>query len=353
MDNKRMLRYFFVMILTVGLFGFTQVSQVQAKGAGFTVSAELPDNQYDDSLSSFDLLMKPGQQQTLKVTIENLENTNQKIKASANTGYTSQSGFESFNKHHLGDLTTAAYRFDQIFDGSQMIDLKPHQAKTVTFQVTMPDKAYQGILEGALYFKNTKADSVQQTNQAGFNIKNYYAIAIGVILREHANTHVQPDLKLRQIRVSEHNDVHEPAVLAKLENTQPATTGRMTINAQVARKKDLKTLFGYKSGNHSMATKSHFEYAIPLGNRWINPGKYHLHLVAQSKQQTWTFERDFEISTGQALQMNRKNKQVWWIWLIILLLILFIIVLVTTYYLGYRRRKKQDEKQLNNQNPRQ
>ena len=68
--------------------------------------------------------------------------------------------------------------------------------------------------------------------------------------------------------------------------------------------------------------------------------------MAKSDQKTWVFDQDFEITVGQAMKLNRKNKNLWWIWLIILLIIIFIILLITTYYLGYRRRKKQDEKQI-------
>ncbi|MFL2064213.1 DUF916 and DUF3324 domain-containing protein [Latilactobacillus sakei] len=319
---------------------------VQAMGAGFTISANVPDNQYNNAVSSFDLVMKPNQTETLAVTLENLENNTKIIKASANTAYTTEAGSEAFDKHRPGRLSQAEYQFSDIFDAPQTITLKPKETKTVNFKVTMPANFYSGVLKGALYFKDTKAGATQETDQKGFSITNYYAMALGVVLREHPKVHIPADLKLRRIRVSETNYLHEPAILAKLENVKPGTPGAMTINAKVSKHKGSKTLFGYQREGITMATNSSFEYGIPLGDSWINPGKYHLHLVAKSSQKTWVFDRDFEISVNQAMQMNRKNKNLWWIWLIVLLIIIFIILLITTYYLGYRRRKKQDEKQI-------
>ncbi|WGI19104.1 DUF916 and DUF3324 domain-containing protein [Latilactobacillus sakei] len=315
-------------------------------GAGFTVSANIPDNQYDNALTSFDLVMKPNQTETLAVTLENLEDNTKTIDASANTGYTTVSGSEAFDKYHPGSLSQAEYQFSQIFDQPQVITLKPRETKTVNFKVTMPAKLYNGVLKGALYFKDTKAGSHQKTDQQGFSVDNYYAMALGVILREHPNSHVLPELKLRRIRISGTNYLNEPAILAKLQNIAPATPGAMTISATVSKHKGSKVLFGNKREGITMATNSSFEYGIPLGNNWISPGKYHLHLVAKSDQKTWVFDQDFEITVGQAMKLNRKNKDLWWIWLIILLIIIFIILLITTYYLGYRRRKKQDEKQM-------
>ncbi len=348
-EGERMKKLHILMLSLIGLFLLPLIMDmqtVQAAGAGFTVSANIPDNQYNEALSSFDLVMKPNQTKTLSVVIENLEDNTKTISAAANTGYTTDSGTEAFDKHNPGKLSQAEYQFSQLFDQPQMITLKPKETKTVNFKVKMPDQLYAGVLKGALYFKDTKAGSTQGTDQQGFSVKNYYAMAIGVVLREHPNIHTPANLKLRRIRVSETNYLHEPTVLAKLENVRAATPGAMTVNAKVSKHKGSKTLFGYQREGITMATNSSFEYGIPLGDSWINPGKYHLHLVAKSSQKTWVFDRDFEISVNQAMQMNRKNKNLWWIWLIILLIIIFIILLITTYYLGYRRRKKQDEKQI-------
>lgn len=345
---KKLISSLLISLLTIVLALVVELKpqSVYAEGAGFTVSANIPDNQYDDSLSSFDLVMKPSQTQTLSVTVENLENDTKTLKASANTAYTTVAGTEAFDKHHPGKLSQAEYQFSDIFEAPQTIKLKPHETKNVYFKVTMPTKPYDGLLKGAFYFKDTEADSTQQTNKKGFSVSNYYALAVSVVLREHPKVHIPADLKLRRIRVSETNYLNEPAVLAKLENTKPGTPGLMKIDAKVSRRKGSKTIFASSKDGHSMATNSSFESGIPLGKGWINPGKYHLHLVAKSKLKTWVFDRDFEISVNQAMKMNRKNKNLWWIWLIIILIIIFIILLITTYYLGYRRRKKVDEKKF-------
>lgn len=264
---------------------------VQAEGAGFTISANIPDNQYNDAASSFDLVMQPNQTETLSVTVENLENNTKTLRASANTAYTTVAGSEAFDKHHPGKLSQAEYQFSDIFDAPQTIKLKPRETKTVNFKVTMPANLYAGVLKGALYFKDTKAGSHQATDQDGFSVTNYYAMALGVVLREHPNVHTPADLKLRRIRVSATNYLNEPAVLAKLENVRAATPGAMTVNAKVTKHKGAKTLFGYQREGVTMATNSSFEFGIPLGQSWINPGKYHLHLVAKSDHKTWVFDR--------------------------------------------------------------
>lgn len=329
---------FFILNLAIN------ANQVSASGAGFTISANIPNNQYDKNVSYFDLLMKPGQKETLNVTIENLENNEKTLKVSANTAYTADGANTAFNTHEKSNRVTPPYYFNDIFSEPQLVQLKPNETKQVYLQVTMPVNMYNGILDGAIRVENTKSDAGVQTNEKGFKIHNRYAMELGVILREHGNVHVTPNLKLRQVRVSQHNYLQVPAVITKLENEKPASIGRLSFTSRVSKKGSNNAILKEKSSNLSVAPNSTFEYGIPMGNHWINPGKYHLHMKATNGVQTWIFDRDFEVSFEQAMKLNRDNKKLWWIWLIILLIILFIIILITTYYLGYRRRKKEDEK---------
>ena len=53
------------------LFSGMWQQSAQAAGEGFTVKAELPENQRDTSASYFDLRVSPNQAQTLNVVIQN------------------------------------------------------------------------------------------------------------------------------------------------------------------------------------------------------------------------------------------------------------------------------------------
>lgn len=319
------------------------VQTVQAAGTGFTVKANLPSNQYNPEASYFDVLMKPGTKQTFIVTIKNLENQSKTIKAEANTGYTTDSGQESMNKHELGALSTAPYQFNQIFGASQKVTLKPNEMKQVTFTAKMPANGYSGILEGAFYFEDLATGQAQSTNQTGFSIKNKFAMAIGVILRESTTEHAQPKLQLQKIKLSQ-TDQSNPAILAQLMNDRPATVGQLTIDAIVTKKgQPNKVLFRQKQTNRSMAANSHFNYHIPVGNQWLNPGQYQVHLVASNSQYRWTFNQKFTISLKQATEINRHNQHFNWLWWLLLAIIIVGLLLGLTYYLGTRKRSKKED----------
>ncbi|MGR3741315.1 DUF916 and DUF3324 domain-containing protein [Companilactobacillus sp. DQM5] len=313
---------------------------VQASEAGFTVSAELPDNQYDNTVSYYDLLMKPGQSQTLVLTVENLTKDEKTLKISPNTAYTANGISEAYDKYNVSKVSNALYKFNEIFSSPQKVKLAANETKKVKFTVNMPTTPYDGILEGAFYVVDGDNENNQIAKQGDFGIRNQFSMALGIILREHKDSHIYPSLKLREIRPSKNNYSRNTAILTKLENTRPATIGKLDVNAKVIRKGNSKALINKTSKQRSVAPNSVFQYAIPMDGKWINPGKYHLHLVATNGISEWVFDRDFEISFVQAMQLNQSNKSFSWVWILLIIITIIILLLIFSYYLGYKRNKK-------------
>lgn len=186
--KNRILKVLFVLgsiFLFTGIFNHVQ--EVDAADAGFTINAKLPDNQYDDSVTYFDLLMKPRQNQKLTLTVENLSGMPKTIKVSPNTAYTADGASEAYDKYNPNKNGHQVYSFKNIVSKPQIVKLKAHETKDISFEIRMPEKEYQGILEGAFYATDLSKNESNQSENNGFSIKNRYSMAVGLILREHGN----------------------------------------------------------------------------------------------------------------------------------------------------------------------
>ncbi|GKQ42203.1 cell surface protein [Companilactobacillus sp. RD055328] len=336
--NKKIISIILATFSVVLIMLTVKPEKALASEPGFTVSAQIPDNQYDDSVSYFDLLMKPGQSQKLNITIENLLDAEKTFKVSPNSAYTASGVTEAYDKYNIDKYSTAKYKFSDIFSGPQTVTLKPYETKTVSLDVNMPTEKIEGILEGAINVVDINKGESKLTNQEDFGIRNQFSMAIGVILRESSTEHAVPKLKIRQVRASQRNFTRNPAILVSLENNQPAAIGKMTIKAKVSRTANSKALFTTEANNRSVAPNSKFDFAVPMGNQWINPGKYHLHLTATNGIDEWVFDREFDVSFTQAIELNRENRSFWWVWIVVIAVVIFIVILAFVYYLGYRRR---------------
>ncbi|MDO1604482.1 DUF916 and DUF3324 domain-containing protein [Lactobacillus sp. YT155] len=339
--KNRILKLVFVLgsiFLFTGIFNHFQ--EVQAADAGFTINAKLPDNQYDDSVTYFDLLMKPGQNQKLVLTVENLTGMSKTIKVSPNSAYTANGASEAYDKYNQNKNGHQIYSFKNIVSQPQTVKLKAHETKDISFEVRMPTTKYQGILEGAFYATDVSDKKSNQSNNNGFSIKNRYSMAVGLILREHENQHVQPDFKLRQIRPSASNYTLNSAILTEIENNKNATIGNLSITTTITPAGSSKVLLEKSENNRSVAPNSSFLYGIGLGNKWLNPGKYHLKMIATNGVQRWVINKDFTIDFMTAMKLNQHNNSLRWLW--ILLAVIIIVLLVLILIIWKKRRKKSE-----------
>lgn len=340
--------WYSLFIVLIGFWGFLFAKpaiNVYAQGAGFTVSAVIPDNQYNKQATYFDLKVSPNQTQTIYVYVQNLTNQNKTIIAYPNTAYTSDSGSEAYNKNNLKGFSKAPYYLSDIFGAPQKITLKPKETKKVAFTMKMPPKKYKGILEGAFYFLDQSTSAAQATNQKGMAIKNRFALALGIVLREDTQTIVSPHLKMNSVKPTIKDTANfSPAVKANLENTRPTMISNMRVKATISKTKGSKAMYTSSQKNMGMAPNSNFNYSIDWNNDALKAGTYHLHLVARSGTFKWVFDRNFTITLSQARKINKKANVVRnWTWLYILIgILLLILIILITYLIGRHAGKKKD-----------
>lgn len=331
----------------LGLLALVTVkpAPVQAAGAGFAVEAQPNQAQYDQNVTYFDLKLAPKQQTTLKVKVINETAKPLRLRAEPNTGYTADAGNEVYDKQRpKQQLSKAPYQLTNLLGGPQKVTLAPHEKRVLAFPLTMPDKPFNGVLEGALYFDKLNQDEKPQaTNRKQFQIRNRYAVVLGVVLRSSEGQMVSPNLKLNRVKVgTDKASRFSPAVKANLENTRANWMRGLKISSKVSRNQ--KTLYKTSGDQVDMAANSNFNYAISTNHERLKAGRYKLHLVAQLDQKRWVFNRHFTVSAKQAKQVNdqsrvKKSYLIWWI----LLAVIILLIAGGSYY--WYRKKHRDKHQ--------
>ncbi|GAJ27196.1 cell surface protein precursor [Liquorilactobacillus sucicola DSM 21376 = JCM 15457] len=317
---------------------------VHAEGAGFTVAAVTPPNQFNKNASYFDLKVTPGQAQDISVQIQNLTSAQKKVTVYPNTGYTSNAGVEAYDKNKLNRLSRAPFLLSEILGRPQKIILAPHETKTLTFSLKMPQQKFHGILEGALYFLDDQTSAAQQTNQKGMTIRNRYALALGIVLREDTQTPVAPKMKMNKISAGIQDTANfSAATKVNLENTRPAMIKRLQLVGEISRRAGSKVLYRSTQKNLGMAPNSNFDYSINWRNDSMKVGRYHMHLTATSGKYKWVFDRNFNINRAEASNVNKKaNIERNWTWLWILLgALLVLLIFLLAFFIGRRSANKK------------
>lgn len=334
------------MVLLVSLLAIsftpTTVKVADEAQVPFSMEAVLPENQRSDSgVTYFDLVVKPESKQELQVVLKNASDQAVDLELSANGAVTNSLGTIDYGQPAAKKDQTAKYTLQELLQVPSEVTLAAGETKTITATLTIPQEPFTGVILGGIQAVEANQDTAN--SGGGLQLNSRYAMVIGVLLTEDPNNQPEPELKLNSVKPGLSNGY--TAVLANLQNIQPALVGSMSITGTVYKKGSSEVFKKTEKTNQEMAPNSNFDFAIDWQNEALQAGDYTLKLVAQNKSHRWEFSQDFTISGNEEKTLNEKavgiKKDYTWLW-IILGSLLFIALLFLAFLLGKRRRKEDE-----------
>jgi hypothetical protein len=319
--------------LLVGLGIVANHDRVYAGSMNYSVKANIPENQINKNLTYFDLKMSPGSKQTISLTVKNGSSKEMELMIEPNTAITNQNGVIDYSKHEHEQDSSLKYAFSELISPKQKVMLKGNETKEVSFTIQMPKEPLDGVILGGFYIyeinqaEETLADHPVQLN-------NEFSYVIGVKLSE-TDKIVKPNLTLNVVQAGLMN--YRPVVTVNLQNVEAVIVNDLEVNASVTKEGQQQTLHETKKSKMSMAPNSNFDFPIRWDGKPLEPGKYHVYVTANSGNQTWKFDKMFEINAENAQQINdiavettaeKENKFVYWGMGAIILILVFIIIIL-------------------------
>lgn len=342
-------------ILATLFVGVTLISTpfLGAKAANvnnFYVEPQIPANQLESAKNQqhFELNISKDLGQTIKVKVVNGEDHPIKVQQRINNATTSDNGEIVYDvrKSDFKNDATLQYPLSTLvkLTSPEVLEIAPHSSVEATAELAGNVNAdFAGVILGGWNFLKLADETQPDKKQLNkVSITSLYAYNVQIMLAK--DRYVQPILKLPKIKVGAHNYTH--AVLANLQNASATIMGGLDIDAQVSKANSKKVIIEQKQAGVSIAPNTNFNYAIPYKN--LNPGKYHLHLHAQSGQFKWDFDKDFVVTASdvrhadKAALYDAKPGLAWWIIALIIALIIIILALII-FIILLLRRKKDDE----------
>ena len=319
--NKRnyWLAFIFSLGVTMGLFNHLQAmaktNDSQNNDIGFSVSARIPNDQINKKNTFFDLKMTKGKSQTLKTVIYNTTNQDIKIQTAIHTAYTNSNGTIEYvtpSKSFDKSLKTRMSRITKI-SGDKVVTVPANGSKTVSAQVEIPNKNFDGVILGGWYFKRVD-QKVTGSVKKSMNVTNQYSYVIG--LKYTMGKVPSPKLVLGNVKAGMSN--YHRGIFPELRNVTPVIVPNVTLHTTIKSKNSGKVVKDVTKKQVQMAPNSVFKYPILTGNKQLQAGNYHLHLVAKNDQHRWVFDKDFTISNEDAQKFNSASVDnsgisIWWL----------------------------------------
>lgn len=339
----------FVLLVTLFLMGVLLYPSLghAEKSMGFSVKANIPENQIDKTLTYFDLKMEPNQKQEITLTVSNSGEEKATIIISPNIAMTNQNGVIDYSKGKGKIDSSLKNPITSIISKEQEVTLEPKETKEVPFTLKMPAEKFDGVILGGFYISKKEDGEISKEKEKDVQIKNKYSYVIGLQLRENTNE-VKPVVKLNHIKPALLN--YRTSVTANLQNTKATIIRDLTINAKVMKKGSSKILHETSKKNLSMAPNSNFDFPINWDNKSLDPGTYTLNMLAQSGSDKWEFTKDFKISSKESGNLNKeaveleKSEPNWFLIIGLVAGSVVLLILVIIFFIYRYQKKKAAEK---------
>ncbi|WP_413517482.1 DUF916 and DUF3324 domain-containing protein [Carnobacterium maltaromaticum] len=308
----------------------------------YSVSAVIPENQIDKTLTYFDLKMEPNQKQEIVLNVSNASDKEEIIVITPNNAKTNQNGVIDYSQSKGEGDSSLTVPLTSAISEAQEVSLAPNESKQVTFTLQMPEKEFDGVILGGFYIAKKENKDKAEESEKNVQIVNNYSYVIGIQLSENT-AEVKPNLKLNQIKPALLN--YRTAVTANIQNTKATKIKDLSVDGKVMRKGSSDVLHETVKENLSMAPNSNFDFPINWDNQTLEAGTYTVKLNAKSGEDEWKFEKDFEISAKGSNKLNKEaveleKKPVNWLMIILIVIGSFILLISLIFYFIYRHKKK-------------
>lgn len=325
-------------------------------GIGFHVRAKIPANQVDKKQTYFDLLLEPGQAQTLQVEIFNESSSDIIVEVEANTASTNSYGVINYLDPVEPD-ETLRMAFDTIAQVVEReVHVPAHGSAMAAVHVQMPRERMQGHLLGGIVFR--KQVSATQEGTSAASIQNIYTYVIAVAITE-GGAEVAPNLEL--LRITPEMVAHKASLVHYIRNPLPIIMTGMNLTMDIYRNEVEETVLHEEQAVMDMAPNTVMAYAPRAEDGTIAPGDYRSVTRINWQEHEWVFEGAFTIAEEEARSMNErvivpvasipKEPNAYLILLIVLLILLIILLVWLLVWLWRKAPRERQAKETEKKKP--
>ncbi|WP_010651682.1 WxL protein peptidoglycan domain-containing protein [Oceanobacillus massiliensis] len=298
------IRLFF--ILAIILCCLPLHTLAEDEDAPLEIEPVYPDNQLADTKGYFNLLVEPGETQTLELRVANNLDTELTLAGSSANAYTHPTGgmlygtgINSENSILLDD----AIHLADLIKIDESITIPPQSTVNVPIEVTSPDEDGQTFLGAVILTTEPESMEVEETAENDsanviLNTETSYTVALQLNLPAETT----PDFSLGGAGFL--NGTGE--VFIEMTNNahliQEEIIGEYAVSDQEGNE-----LFSGEIPSFKMAPKSQIRYSIPWQNETLADGTYTLNLNGTAGGEEFSASETFTIENEDIQEFEEKN----------------------------------------------
>ncbi|MFD1421851.1 DUF916 and DUF3324 domain-containing protein [Lactiplantibacillus songbeiensis] len=291
--------------LAISLTWLGAATPASAEKNYYSVQPELPANQIDKSAGYFDLKVKPNQEQTLYIKINNNGKVERTYDVNTNLATTADNGTLDYSNNDPKIDESLAFNIGAATTNTKKVVVAAKTTKRVPIKLKMPDHHLEGLALGGINV--VQRPLANRKKSSGIAIQNQFAYTIAIKLREQNKITVKPKMNLLKVGAEQVN--YQNYVIAQLQNPRAVIMNELKVTGYVTKKGSDKRLLQTTKKEMRMAPNSNFNFALGDGTKTLEAGKYTVHLKADSEKgkYKWNFTKDFTVSPARVKALSEST----------------------------------------------
>ncbi|WP_348921150.1 DUF916 and DUF3324 domain-containing protein [Enterococcus rotai] len=306
----------------------------------FSYEVLFPENQKDEKVGYYDLLVHPGEKQVVHMKLSNTSNQPMKVAITISSAKTNGNGVAIFSPSDIPKDSSLKYDLSKIMTGPKDVLLAPNSQTIVDLAIEVPEKVFEGYIAGGIQLKPVLKEETSKKDEQV--VLNKFAFVIGVLLSESEIKNIKPELKLNDVSVKLKDTSY--TLFANFSNTKSVFAEELTATIKLKKKGDKKALLEVSKENLRMAPNSIMELPIFLEGQKVTAGEYTADIKMTTKKsgESWHWTNNFTFSKIEAEQINKQESlqkespRNYWRWIIGIVVILLVI---SSLFLLYLKKK--------------
>ncbi|EMF0393654.1 DUF916 and DUF3324 domain-containing protein [Enterococcus hirae] len=302
-------------------------------------------NQIDKNSGYFYLKESPGSKDTILIKLINSSNKDKTLNIKIVDANTNSNGIIDYSGELKNDSSLKIPLTSLVKSTEKEIVIPKKSYKETKLEINMPDKSVQGVIVGGVVVSEIK----DKQNQKNISVGNDYSYTIGIVLTNGNKVDIYKNVSVKLENINGELSDGKKIVQANILNPNPYIFSKAQVKGSVYSEDGTKKIKENSMDNVSIAPYSCLPFQIDWGKEDLKPGKYLFKGTVKTAENTWNFERKFDIAGDKAKEINKQSvfKVIlpnWFKYSSVVLIILIVLGTIYIYRRKYNTRSNRSEK---------
>lgn len=270
---------------------------------GFSIEGVQNSHQIDKNSSYFYLKEDPKSTDKITIKLNNSSNQDKVLDIKVVDANTNSNGIIDYTGSLKNNKTLKLPLTSMVKPQAKEVTVPKNSSVETNLTVSMPAQKFSGVVLGGVVVSEKKDNEKLKEGTVG----NEYSYTIGIVLTNENKVELFKNISVELEKVGPVLSAGKKVVQADILNPNPYVFSKAEVTGTVYEEGGSTKLKENTMQNVSIAPYSAFPFQLDWQKEDLKPGNYVFKCSVKTAENTWNFEKKFEIKNNEAKEINTES----------------------------------------------